>query len=60
MQSYPLRVSLHPLALRLAPYYALRRQFILYSSAQATGILLSRWHHQRAPEVMLYRSAQGY
>ena len=28
-------------------------------SAQAIDILLPRWHQQRAPEVMLYRSAQA-
>ena len=32
---------------------------LLYRSAQATDILLPRWHQQRAPEVMLYRSAQA-
>ena len=57
MQLHPLRVPLKPLALRLAPY-VLRRQVMLYQSAQATDILLPRWHQQRAPEVMLYRSAQ--
>ena len=32
---------------------------MLYRSAQATDILLPRWHKQRAPEVILYRSAQA-
>ena len=32
---------------------------MLYRSAQATDILLPRWHQQRVPEVMLYRSARA-
>ena len=37
----------------------LSRQAMLYGSAQATDILLPRWHQRRVPEVMLYRSAQA-
>ena len=56
MQLHPLRVPLRPLGLRLAPYVPAPSYVV--RSAKATDILLSRSHHQRAPEVMPYRSAQ--
>ena len=62
VQLYPLRVPLgHCTLWRFAwhpMYWLLRRQAMSYRSAQATDILLPRWHQQGAPEVMLHRSAE--
>ena len=49
-----------PSGASLGSWHPVRRQVMLYRIAQATDILLPRWHQQRAPEVMLYRSVQHW